>query len=126
MTGRSQYVQVGSTKSSRSNNSVGVPQGSILGPLLFLLFISDLPDCLPEEGNEFEINLYADDTSFMVIDEKDSITKLTENLEWYHKKENCNKLSHNMEKTVFIEFGKKSNKKEASLLIAILSRVSTM
>ena len=55
---REQVVQFGSAFSEPSFISVGVPQGSILGPLLFVLFINDLPNttvCC-------NIRMYADDT----------------------------------------------------------------
>ena len=39
--------------------SYGVPRGSILGPLLFIMYMNDLPSCVKEA----EITIYADDTS---------------------------------------------------------------
>lgn len=53
---REQYVVIGDAMSESVNVTSGVPQGSVLGPILFLLFINDLPDVL-----QSYCKLYADD-----------------------------------------------------------------
>ena len=57
---RSQSVTVGGNISKSLPPNTGVPQGSILGPLLFIIYTSDLPSCLPLECKLF---MYADDST---------------------------------------------------------------
>ena len=59
LTDRSQYVEFNGHKSVNLPISTGVPQGSVLGLLLFLIYINDLPLV----SNVFNMLMYADDTT---------------------------------------------------------------
>ena len=57
-TGRKQFVHIDSWSSEELAVTSGVPQGSILGPLLFIVYINDIPRCV----KHCSVNMYADDT----------------------------------------------------------------
>ena len=64
MPNRWQVTVCNGTKSSPETVQIGVPQGSILGPLLFTCYINDLPDYL----DHCDVTLYADDTVLFISD----------------------------------------------------------
>ena len=64
LTGRSQRIKLGNCLSSRSDLSFGVPQGSVLGPLLFTLYTTPLSSLV--SGHAIPHHLYADDSQLYV------------------------------------------------------------
>ena len=75
LTHRRQLVSLNNSKSDFETVICGVPQGSILGPLLFLLFINDLPLCV----ENVSADLYADDTT--LYDIHTSLEAIEQNLQ---------------------------------------------
>ena len=102
---RIQSVRIGTILSSPMDISFGVPQGSILGPLLFLIYINDLPQYI----RECLLVIYADDTQIMLTGDLSNIDDLV------HRAENIliaaknyfnnNGLLLNESKTQIIFFG---------------------
>ena len=68
---RKQFIETSHTKSEYSYLKAGVPQGSNLGPLLFLIYINDLPICLKKA----QATLFANDTTIYIKADTNEFTK---------------------------------------------------
>ena len=117
--GRQQCVQVESSFSSFLSVPWGVPQGSILGPLLFLIFINELPDIVKHFDEETEASIeessivvFADDNSPTTVHEDPLV--LQNNIQavgtlvtdWFKK----NDISCSSEKTKLLMLGTRANR----------------
>ena len=97
---RQQYCSLNGHKSSLLQVTCGIPQGSCLGPLLFILYLNDFESCLKFS----KANLYADDTEVSFSSSNPSDVMQNFQAEWKNISEwmRMNKLSIHPEKTVFM------------------------
>ena len=109
LTGRRQRVCVGEEKSGWTNIMKGVPQGSILGPLLFTIYVNDLPKVVSQS-----VKQYADDTTmFHAANSPSELGAILEaDLQNVSKWVEDNKLQLNVNKTQLLLMGRTGRARE--------------
>lgn len=108
LTNRHQYVETGKTKSILLPVTRGVPQGAIIGPLLFSLYINDLPNYVAN----CNLRLYADDVQLYMSCEKnlmdECVLNLNANLNTVYNWATANGLAVNPAKSKCLIIGKRT------------------
>ena len=102
LSNRTQTAEIGSNISSKLNISGGVPQGSVLGLFLFLLFINDTQYC----SSKLQFFLFADDTNVLYAHKDLKTLELTVNAELHNLYNwlTSNKLALNIKKSNYVIF----------------------
>ena len=120
LSNRNQYVSINGYESGLAALNCGVPQGSVLRPLLFLLYINDLNQAI----KFCEVYHFADDTNLLC--QSNSIKKLNKlvNADLKHQANwlNTNKISLNIKKTEMVIFKSKQKKFEDDLKIKLFGK----
>ena len=97
---RTQFVSIHGFQSKTKNISIGVPQGSVLGPLLFLIYINDLNVAI----NYAIVHHFADDTNLLITGKSLKSIKKHTNIDLLCNWLKANKISLNSSKTEAILF----------------------
>jgi hypothetical protein len=112
LSNRKQRVVIDGTKSDWKEVTSGVPQGSILGPLLFLLYVNDLPKAIKNS----EVKLFADDCKIYIAFKwsEDSSHLLQEDIDSISTWAESSQLSIAFSKCAILHLGNKNPKNEFS------------
>ena len=117
---RSQFVSINGFNSDYKTIKYGVPQGSVLGPLLFLIFINDLNIALRHS----ETFHFADDTCLLNI--QDSVKQINKvvnkDLKFLVQWLNCNKISLIVAKTEVVIFRRKKKQLDCDLNLKLCGK----
>ena len=104
LSNRKQFTLINGTKSNVCTVNCGVPQGSILSPLLFLVFINDFPEC----SNFFKFTLFADDSTLTCTINKSTFNSASHvvdgELEKVYSWLKANQLQLNISKSTYLVF----------------------
>lgn len=107
LTNRKQFVEIKSSVSGMLNVTSGVPQGSVLGPLLFLIYVNDLVQAIPDTVS---IKLFADDCvvfkEITCSDDHNLLQQALRNIECWCAAWD---MELNVDKTVLINITRKTN-----------------
>ena len=122
LSNRKQYTVVNGVSSAIGNVSCGVPQGSVLGPLLFLIYVNDIYKAVPDGI----LKLFADDTNLFLCGSNLQFLEKRANMCLKHMEDwfVANKLTININKTFYMVYsGKKSKKEETKLKLVVSGQV---
>ena len=113
LTNRTQMCKTAQTVSSPAVVTCEFPQGSNLGPLLFLIYVNDLPNCLSFSN----ASLFADDTNLTTsgISVEVVQSRLNEDLEKVHRWLLAKKLTLNIKKTEYMLIGSRQRLKDIQI-----------
>ena len=114
---RKQFVSINNTCSDYLDITCGVPQGSVLGPLLFLIYINDFQRC----SSKLDFHLFADDSNLFYASKSLSGIESIINAELVHVKTwlTANKLSLNIAKSNFVIFHPPQKKKTFNIRLSV-------
>ena len=123
LVGRKQITEIGPrNKSSKEILLSGVPQGSVLGPLLFLIYVNDICNSC----NELKFYLFADDTNLLYADKnlKSLESKVNNELSKVYTWLTANKLSLNIKKYNFVIFRPRQKKLPYQVNLKVFDHLS--
>jgi hypothetical protein len=122
---RYQRVVINDYSSTWKEVRHGVPQGSVLGPLLFLIHINDLSKSISDKSIPI---LFADDTSFIITnhDNNEFRHKVNEVFNKINKWFHSNLLMLNCDKTSFLQFTSKANKETKMQILCSSKAIATI
>ena len=110
---RKQTVLANGTKSEESTVRSGVPQGTVLGPILFLILINDI-----DIGISSRISLFADDTRiFKKVDTENDVEDLQSDLDELYRWQESNNMEFNSKKFEILRYGKNQILKDSTFYL---------